>query len=289
MSGEASPTSQTMQTSSSTSSPNPYIQPALQDMLRQLDAYRQDHPSAPGYYPGGTVAARSPADLSTRNTAWQRGVANLNNIDAAFDPSIRFLSDAASGKLIGEGDDIMARKLDAMFRPQNEQFVNLVAPSLQATFGSAGRPGGGLEWANLRDQFKSTIGQTQSDAAAKAAADQYARDMGVRMSGATALPGVLGQKTGQDQSWLGVLDSVGRGDTGYNQALLNDQNAEYDYGNRAQLDWLTSMMKRYLGGYPGGQTTGSSSGFSTGTLGGGGVGSWLGPAASIAGTAAMFF
>jgi hypothetical protein len=132
---------------------------------------------------------------------------------------------------------------------------------------------------------------TQSDASAKAAADKYATDMGLRMSGATALPGVLGQKAGQAQGWLGLLDRVGAGDDDLNQRMLNDQNARYDYGNRAQLDFLTGMAQRYLSMFPGGQTLGSGTtqGWSTSGGGGGGAGQFIGPAMSIAGTALAMY
>jgi hypothetical protein len=292
MGSQPTESNQVQSTSSqSKSEPHPYIQGDLLKQVEQLRAWQEKNPTAPGYYPGGTVVGRSPAAESARMSNWQMATGNLSNLDGVFDPSIRFLSDAASGKLVGQGDDIMARKLDAMFRPQNEQFVNLVAPSLQATFGSAGRPGGGLQWANIEDKFRNDLAVTQSDASAKAAADKYATDMGLRMSGATALPGVLGQKAGQAQGWLGLLDRVGAGDDDLNQRMLNDQNARYDYGNRAQLDFLTGMAQRYLGMFPGGQTLGSGTtqGWSTSGGGGGGAGQFIGPAVSIAGTALAMY
>jgi hypothetical protein len=143
----------------------------------------------------------------------------------------------------------------------------------------------------MLDRYKTGIAQTQSDAAAKAAVDVFNTELGLQSNAAAALPGVLGQKAGQAQGWLGLLDRVGAGDDDLNQRMLNDQNARYDYGNRAQLDFLTGMAQRYLGMFPGGQTLGSGTtqGWSTSGGGGGGAGQFIGPAVSIAGTALAMY
>jgi hypothetical protein len=292
MGSQPTESNQVQSTSSqSKSEPHPYIQGDLLKQVEQLRAWQEKNPTAPGYYPGGTVVGRSPAAESARSSNWQEGTRELANLDNAFDPSVRFLTDAASGKYFGKGDALMAGKLDALFRPQNEQFVNLVAPSLNATFGGAGRTGGGLHVDNMLDRYKTGIAQTQSDAAAKAAVDVFNTELGLQANAATALPGVLGQKAGQAQGWLGLLDRVGAGDDDLNQRMLNDQNARYDYGNRAQLDFLTGMAQRYLGMFPGGQTLGSGTtqGWSTSGGGGGGAGQFIGPAVSIAGTALAMY
>jgi hypothetical protein len=283
---------QTMQTSNTTSasSPNPYIQPALQGLLGQMDTFRNANPNAPGYYPGGTVAGRTPGDRSASTANWQWGTQSLNGLDTAFHPAINYLSNTANG----QGLDIANQPhwkeaLAASFRPQAEQFANILAPGIDSKFAGSGRTGGGAHFDTTMRGVQD-LERSQSDSAAKAAAGLYDSALGRQFSAASALPGVLNAKSGIAGNWLGVLNGVGASGNAEQQRLLDDQNAKYDYGNRGQMDWLTGMAQRYLGMYPGGQTqgTGTSSGYSTGSPGGGGFGSIAGPIMSGIGMALPF-
>lgn len=270
------PFQQQSTSSQSKSEPHPYIQGDLLGYLDQLRNWYNANPTAPQYQ----VADPSAAQNSARDAMWGWGTNSLNGLDAAYNPALSYLNDAASGAYYGKSDDIMARKLDAMFRPQAEQFRDIVAPGLQATFGSAGRPGAGLQWANLQNQFEHGLAQRQSDAAAKTAGDVYGMERNLQSQAATALPGVLQQKAGQAQGWLGMLQGVGAADTANNQNRLDVARANF----YTQPDFLTGMAQRSLGMFPGGQTIGSGTTMGWGS-GGGGGGSWLGPAMSGAGLA----
>lgn len=271
------PFQQQSTSSQSKSEPHPYIQGDLLGYLDQLRNWYNANPTAPQYQ----VADPSAAQNSARDAMWGWGTNSLNGLDAAYNPALSYLNDAASGAYYGKGDDIMARKLDAMFRPQAEQFRDIVAPGLQATFGSAGRPGAGLQWANLQNQFEHGLAQTQSDAAAKTAGDVYGMERNLQSQAATALPGVLGQKAGQAQSSLGMLQGVGAADTGDIQKRIDAQRANF----YTQPNFWTDMANRNLGMFPGGQTLGSgtSMGWGDSGYGGGGLGSVLGTGMGIAG------
>lgn len=279
MGGQATQGSQVQSTSNqSKSEPHPYVQDDLVRQLAELRKWEDLNPNAPL----NQIANTSPAQQSARDSTWGWATNGLNSLADKFSPALSYLSDAAGGKYLDAGNPYMAGKLEAMFRPQDEQFVNLVAPSLQATFGSAGRPGGGLQWENLREKFKSDIAQTQADASAKAAADVYGMERGLQSSAASMLPSVLGQMSSQAGDWLDMLQRIGAGDTANDQARLDAGRANF----YAQPDYLTGMAQRYLGMFPGGQTLGSGTtmGWNTGGGGGGGIGSILGPLASIIGT-----
>ena len=255
----------------SKSEPHPYVQGDLQRQLDRMRAWEAANPTAPLYQ----VANPSPAQRAARDAAWRWGVDSLDNQASAFNPALGYLSDAATGKFLDRGDAAMAGKLDAMFRPQNEQFVNLVAPSLNATFAGAGRTGGGLHVDNMLERYKSDIARTQADAAARTAADVYGMERGLQSSAATALPGVVGQMGSQAQAWLDMLRAIGAGDTAAAQRRRDGEKKNF----HAQPHLLTGMAQRYLGMFPGGQTLGSgtTTGWSTAGGGGGGFDSIAGP------------
>ncbi|MBY0320942.1 MAG: tail fiber domain-containing protein [Reyranella sp.] len=279
MGGQATPGTQLQSTSNqSRSEPHPYVQ---EDLLRQLAGLRRWEDLNPNA-PLAQIAGASPAQQSARDATWGWATGGLNTLADKFSPAVDYLGDAASGKYLDAGNPYMARSLEAMFRPQNEQFADRVLPSLEATFGSAGRPGGGLQWESLRDKFQSDVARAQADASAKAASDIYGMERGLQSSAASMLPGALGQMSNQAGGWLDMLQRIGASDTANNQARLDAGRSNF----YAQPDYLTGMAQRYLGMFPGGQTLGSGTtmGWNTGGGGGGGLGSILGPLASIVGT-----
>jgi hypothetical protein len=272
-----------------TTAPSPYIQSDLKGLTDRLRSFDTANPNAPGYYPSGTVAAPSPFSTSARDQTWGYAQSGIHELGGNFAPSLDYLKDAAGGKYLDVANDPnWQAALAASLRPGTENFRDVLAPSIDSTFGGAGRTAGGAHF-NTMMRGVSDLTRNQADASAKVAADRYGAERGLQSGAATALPGVLGQQGQQAAGWLQMLGGVGAGDDAYRQRLLADENAEYDYGNRGQLDWLTNMANRYLAMYPGGQTTGTgtSSGYNTmtGGGGGGGVGSFLGPAMSLAGGA----
>ncbi len=288
-------TQQTMQNSNSTntSGPNPFIAPQLQNLVNSASGWMGNNMNAPGYFPGGTVAAQTPAAQSARDSTWGWATNNLNNLQGQFAPATGYLSDAASGKFLDVANDPYWQKaLEASFRPQSEQFRDILAPSIDSKFAGSGRTAGGAHFDTTMRGVQD-LERSQSDSAAKAAADRYNAERGYQSGAAQALPGVLGQMGGQAQNWLQMLGGVGAGDTANEQRLLDAQNAKYGYDTSGQLDWYNRLSQTLQSMYPGGQTTGQQSGTSQ-SMGqqqqpGGGAGSFLGPAMSLAGTGLMFF
>lgn len=277
--------------STSTSGPHPYITPQIQNLAGQATGWMNNNMTAPGYFPGGTVAAPSPFSTSARDQTWGYAQSGINSLGSSFAPAIGYLTDAASGKYLDVANDpYWQRALEASFRPATEQFRDVLAPGIDSTFAGSGRTAGGAHFDTMM-RGVNDLTRNQSDAAAKAAADRYSTERGLQAGAATALPGTLGSLQGQAGGWLGMLQGVGAGDTDYRQRLLDDENAKFGYDSTAQLDWYNRLAQTLLGMHPGGQTTGSSSGTSYGTGsqgGGGGVGSFLGPALSVAGMALPF-
>ncbi|GEP56734.1 tail fiber domain-containing protein [Reyranella soli] len=268
--------------SQSKSEPHPYIQGDLLGFLDQLRSWYGGNQTAPQYQVANPSAAQDSARMST----WQWGNNQLNGLDDQYDPTLSYLRSAARGDFFDKSNDIMARKLDAMNRPQNEQFRDIIAPALNATFAGASRTGGGLHVDNMLNRYTTGIAQAQADAAAKTAGDVYGVERGLQSQAASALPGVLQQKTGQAQSWLGMLQNVGASDTANDQQRLDAARANFF----AQPDFLTGMAQRSLGMFPGGQniSSGTTMGWGSGGGGGGGFGSVAGPIMSGLGTIAQF-
>jgi hypothetical protein len=288
MGDQKSGSQQTMQTSNSTSTsgPNPYIAPQLQNLVNGATSWMDANQTAPGYFPGGTYAGQSPAALSARDAAWQWGTSSLNGLDDAFRPATNYLSDAASGKYLDPANNPgLKGYLDAMFRPQAEQFRDIISPSLDSKFAGSGRTAGGAHFDTSMRGYQD-LARAQSDATAKV----YESERGLQQGAAQALPGVLSGKTGLAQGWLQMLNRVGAGDDANNQRILDAQNQKYSYDTTGQLDWYARLSQLLQGMYPGGQTQGSSTSMGTGSgsPGGGGIGSFLGPGLSLAGMALPF-
>lgn len=277
--------------STSTSGPNPFIADKLQSLIGGEGGaweWMAQNFNAPDYFPGGTVAPRTASDLSSRNSAWGWGNASLNGLDSAFNPAISHLSDAASGKYLDlKNNPYFQGAIKASLDPVTENFTKNIIPNVRAQFASAGRPGAGLEQDKLNDAYLN-FNRATADAATKAGNEAYGMERGLQAGAATAMPGVLGAKTGQAQSWLDVIRGVGATDNVEQQRLLDAANAKYSYDTTGQLDWYTRLAQSLQSMYPGGQTTGQGTSYGTGSPGGGGVGSFLGPAMSGIGMALPF-
>jgi hypothetical protein len=278
----------TMQTSNNTntSGPNPFIAGKLESLIGGKGGAWEwigNNFDAPAYFPNGTVAPRTAADLSAENSAWGWGNTSLNGLDTAFNPAISSLTDTLSGKYLDPNlNTAFQDYLSASFRPQAEQFRDILAPSIDAKFAGAGRSASPAHFDTTMRGVQD-LERAQADAAAKAGLGLYQGERGLMSSAASALPGVLNAKTGQAQSWLGVLDSVGKGSTAEQQRRLDAENAKYSYDTTGQLDWYNRLAQSLISMYPGGQTSGSGTSYGTGSPGGGGVGSILGPGLGIAG------
>lgn len=279
---------QTNMNSTQTSGPNPYIAPMLQNIGGNAFDWMKGNMNAPGYFPGGTVAAPGEQTISANTGLAQRGAAQLGY--GLNDTSKQELANTIGGQYLDPASNPAYQGwLEASFRPQAEQFRDIVAPSIDSTFAGSGRTAGGAHFDTSMRGYQD-LARSQSDAAAKAGLGLY---QGERANQFAAM-GMLPSFQAMDYQDLQAQAQAGAGRDAYSQALLDDQNAKYEYGNTAQLDWYNRLAQSLQGMYPGGQTVGQQSGSQWGTGGGGGGGSdqtgqLIGGGIAAAGTIAAAF
>lgn len=284
MGSQATPGTQVQSTSNqSKSEPHPYLQ---DDLLRQLAGLRNWEDLNPNA-PLNQIANASPAQQSARDSTWYWGNKEINNTDAAFAPTLDYLTATARGDNldVAKNPQFLAN-LDAVNRRQNEVWADTVAPAINSAFGSARRTASGLHGAEVV-RSATDLGRAQADAGISAMSNLFNAGLDRQMGAARAIPGVLSQRSGLLGNWLGALQGIGASDTANTQARLdNDMRNFY-----AQPDFLTNMSQRYLGMFPGGQTLGSGTtqAWTVGGNSGGGAGQYIGPAMSLAGSALAFF
>ncbi len=281
MGGQATQSAQVQNTSNqSKSEPHPYIQGDLLKQIEQLRAWQENNPNAPGYFPEGTVAPMDPRTASVNTTAWQRGVTGLGY---GIDPTLKtMMADTLSGKNLDVGrNPYFQQSLDNINRRQSEVWADTVKPAIDSTFAGAGRTVGGLHGANVV-RSAMDLGRAQAEAGIGAMSSLYDAERNRQNQIAGLAPAINSMDW---QNIAGMRDAA-NSDYDYAQRLLDDQNAKYQYDAYAQPDFLTGMAQRYLGMFPGGQTLGSgtSQGWGTSSSGGDGIGSILGPIASVIGT-----
>lgn len=257
--------------STSTTGPSPVIAPRLQTIGDDFWKWYDGNSQAPAYF-GPT----SPGQQSARDATWYWGNKEINAADDAFRPAVGSLTDTLSGRYLDPNTNTAFQDfLSASFRPQAEQFRDIIAPSIDAKFAGSGRTGSGAHFDTTMRGVQD-LERAQADAAAKAGLGLYQGERNLMSSAASALPGVLGAKTGIVGNWLDTIRGVGAADTA-------EDRARYSYETTAQPDWLAKMAQIVQSIYPGGQTTGSGSSY--GGASGGGGGGWMGSALGGAGLA----
>lgn len=245
--------------STATSGPNPVIASRLEQLTGSLWDFYQRNPTAPAYYPNGTVAPQSAQTLAANSALYDRGVQGMGfGIDAT---SKGQLADTLGGRYLDLGDNPYFQKaLAVSYQPQVAQLTSEILPALDAKFGGAGRTASG---AHVDSTMRAINGlqQAQANAAATAAQTAYDAERGRQYTAMGLLPGL--QQV--DYANLAAQAQAGANTDAYAQRKLDDANAKYKYDQTAQADWYTQMAQRLIGMYPGGQTTGSSttSGWST--------------------------
>jgi hypothetical protein len=259
------------QRSRSESQPNSYVQGFLKGITGNLyDLYTK--------MPGGNPVP----DASANTQAFWQGARDYAGtgmgggaVDTARD---NFATSTLRGDYLNlDKNPYFQGAVGAALQPATENFLQNLLPGAKSTFASAGRPGSNAE-NNIVQQMITNFGRTTNDAATKMANDAYQFERSQQGSIASMLPSFQSM----DLARLGLLGQAGQAEDAYKlQKIMGPM----DFASRAGMN--------ILGLYPGGVTdsngwsTGSGSTFGTTSSGGGGVGSWLGPAASIAGSAAM--
>jgi hypothetical protein len=286
-SGNTMQTSNSSSNSTSTAGPNPYLAPMLQNITTPAYNWSMGNLDAPGYFPGGTVAAQSPWTQQGNANLMSRGASGMGY--QLEDRAKHAAFDTITGQYLNpESNPAFQSYLEASFRPQAEQFTDIIAPSIDSKFAGSGRTAGGAHFDTTMRGVQD-LERAQADAAAKAGLGLYQSERANQFQAMNMLP----QFQAMDYQNLAAQGQAGGQQDAYAQRLLDDQNAKYAYDTTGQLDWYNRLSQTLQGMYPGGQTTGQQSGSSSGMSQmpqqGGGVGSFLGPAMSIAGMALPFF
>lgn len=263
--GGATPSQQTQQTNqtqntNSTSGPNPTIAPMLGQGVNDLWSLYQNNPTAPGYYPGSTVATPSQATQSGWQSMVERGTNGLGyGLDAA---SRTNAADTLNGKYLDiNNNPYFQGALAAGFAPQNRAFNDTILPNLRSQFEGSGRNLGGADMGTAQTALHN-LSDSQSNAAATAANNAYGAERGLQTQTQSLLPGMA------NMDWQNVagIAAGGAGIDAYSQRLTDADVAKYNYNQNAQKNYISDFLSRIQAGYPGGQTqgTGTSSGTTTG-------------------------
>jgi hypothetical protein len=274
----------TMQTSRSngeqTTGPNPYLAPQLQKIGNAAFDWTNQNMTAPGYFPGGTVAPQSDRTNIANTAQWQ--LASNNLASPMRGAGQQQIIDTLGGKYLDANSNPAYQGwLEASMRPQTEQLMTQILPGVDAKFSGSGRTAGGAHF-DTTMRGVNDLNRSQADAAAKSALGLY---QGERANQFQAL-GMMPSFQAMDYQDIAAMQGSGRNVDANNQRLLDAQNAKYEYDKTGQLDWYTRLSQSLQGMYPGGQQIGWQTGNSTGGGGGGGGGGGQGMALAGAGIAA---
>jgi hypothetical protein len=277
--GTATPATQTQtqQTNSSTAPPS-YLQPYLQQGVQALVGNFDANPTAPGYYPGQTVATPSLATQSALQTAFERG-ANGSPVVQSADNSVM---STLNGNYLDLGKNpYFASAVTAAEQPQTKQFMTQVLPGVTAQFEGAGRYGSGQQQAYTGLALDS-LNQAQANAAAGMANTAYQSERQNQINAANLAPALANQDFANIASML----QAGQGIDANNQAQIDSNVARYNYNTTAQPNYISDYLQRLLAAYPGGESSGSGSSYGTSTPSTNPGASGLSTAASLAGSLA---
>lgn len=246
------PSQQVQNTSStSTSGPPQAIEGMLKNLANQTFGQFLNNPTAPGYFPNGTVAPQSPETIAAIKARTDRAKTGLGfGLDAG---ARQLAADTIGGDYLNlDKHPYFQSAITASLRAPTENFAKNIIPTLRSTFAGVGRSGSGSESEMLQQAF-TNFDRSVADATAKVGADAYNQERGRQMSAIGLLPSFQAM----DYADIDALGQAGQIADAYAQRQLDDENAKYRYDQTAQLDWLTQMAQRLQGIYPGGTTSGS--------------------------------
>lgn len=189
-------------------------QPYLSDLYRRAEQAYQQGPLE--FYPGSTVAERSPYSADALQRLGTRGVSP--SVSGAQD----YTADVLQGEYLGANP-----YLDAMYERASgrlgEEYNRIVRPQIGTATGRAGR-GGGVVNAYERmaqDQLTDEL----ADLATQIYGGDYARERGF-MEGAA---GRAGQTAAAERAELASGLSAGLESESYEQRLLDDLVARFNF------------------------------------------------------------
>lgn len=235
------------QQTQSSSGPPAYIQPYLQAGIQDLQSLYNANPTAPGYFPGSTVAPQSGYTTQAIDSLAARG-AGGSPVTAGAQGAI---TDTLNGKYLDPTSNPQyLQALQASHQPYVDQFMSEVIPGITSAFEGSGRTGGGLHQGSV-DRAVTGLNRTISDADAKAGSAYFGGERD-RMIGAA---GIAPQIAATDYQDIAALGQAGEAKDAYGQAKTNEDISRYNYDNNKQWDYISRYLGMLNGGYPGGETS----------------------------------
>jgi hypothetical protein len=246
--------SQTYQTSNSSSESGPPTPIAweLNQLGGNLFGYYQQHPNAPDYYPGQTVAQFSPQTQGALSALYQRGT-NGSPVTTAADQNI---ADTLGGKYLDLSQNpYLQGAISYAQQPVIQAFNNQVLPGITGTFEGAGRtPQSGNLAGNAMQTATDTLTRNLAGAATQAGANAYAQERGNQLQAAQTAPSLANQ----DFQNLYAMLQAGQAMDQKQQQNIDADVARYNYQQTAQPNWITNLARQLQAIYPGGQTVANS-------------------------------
>lgn len=204
------------------------------------------------------------------NALWNYSTQGAIGRAPGRDASRQAMLDTIAGKYLNPDENPAFQDfLSASFRPQAEQFRDIIMPSIDSKFAGSGRVAYGGQGAHADATVRGIqeLERAQSDAAAKAGLGLYQGERGNQFAALGMLPSSEAAYRTMDFADIDAMLQAG-------------QTQDYLQGG-AQADWLTRLAQSIQAIYPGGQTWGSGSSMgNAGRRGGGGL---LGGALGLAG------
>jgi hypothetical protein len=245
---------QTQQTNSSTAPPSgiqPYLQQGIQALVGDFNA----NPTAPGYYPGATVAPQSQATQSAIQALFQRG-AGGSPVDSAANSAVMAALDPS--RLDLSNNPYFGKAVSAYVDPLNQQFANQVLPAIAGQFEGAGRFGPNNGTVSATNQALAQLTQAEANATAGMANTAYQQAQQNQLSAAGLAPTLANQ----DFANIAAMFQAGQAIDANTQANIDSNVARYNYETTAQPNYISNYLQRLLASYPGGESSGNSSGSS---------------------------
>jgi hypothetical protein len=252
MSGGATPSQQTQQTSSNTSSntgPPSFIQPYLQQGIGDLVKQYDNNP-APSYYPGQTVAPLSANTQAALTALYTRGVQGSPVVQSADNSVMNTLN---GNYLDLTKNPYFGAAVTAAEQPQTKQFMTSVLPGVTAQFEGSGRYGSGQQQAYTGLALDS-LNQAQANAAAGMANTAYQGERQNQLTAASLAPTLANQ----DFANIAAMGQAGAGWDAHNQANIDSNIAAYNYNQNAPWNYINRFLGSVNAGYPGDTSTGTS-------------------------------
>ena len=174
-----------MATETITSTQTPWA--PQQPYLKRGFGYAQDlyNTGGPKYYPGNTVQGFGADTQQARNMYRQNALSNQGQAGALNQQMTQTLG----GNFLNS-NPYLDNMMDSASRGVTRNFQEAVAPSIGATFDSAGRYGSGM-YQNMQDTSQQQLGSTLNDLSNNIYAGNYANERQNQMRAAALAPSTI--------------------------------------------------------------------------------------------------